>query len=686
MTAKALIAGTLIGILCSFLALYYSLKTGVIPSLNILSGLGGFLLVKLFLRLGIFRGTFTPQENAIIQTVSVAVYAMSSVGIGFGSSYLGMSYNAYLALGPEYVGNRPEDTFELTFGRNILWCLALGFFGFFLAFPLRDYTIIEQNLPFPSGTVTAYVIKNMHQIGSSTTTSFAILSKFFSISFCVNMVTWAFRGLDSFPIFGGYMKDHYTWAMDFDIGSFGIGAILPIQITFSMLLGAVMSYGIMQPYIEHFHNGSGPNDWVDMENLPGKSAYLGLMNYSIFSGLAIMLVCGVWTIGTLIVTLVKEWRKPKTSNEKKHKEIEDGIRSQTEVLNDIFKASTIPKWVPYAGYTVFSIITVVMLHFIFHVRWYQTLVAIAIIPVFAISNVQAMGRTDWDVSSAYGKIMMFPFGVWNFGGSILPSLALCSVTISGCSNAASLLQDFKTGQLLGCSPNKMFIAQFFGAVVGAFVTPVLFLLLSSAFELPTDDKQAFIQGRYGVIYRTLAVVATGNGFDALPSKLSIRIEHFNFCVAENVLYVALGFGLLALLLNILHVTLDEKYVQYLPEASSLSIGVLVQPAVSLEFFIGSLLVWWWSKWNSNVHKQVPYIASGAVAGSGIAVVCRSFLSLFGIQAPMEVQWSEVPQALNAGQWIGAMIFIAIFLGFLGCGLWFWNQVEERESQFTDTLA
>lgn len=114
--------------------------------------------------------------------------------------------------------------------------------------------------------------------------------------------------------------------------------------------------------------------------------------------------------------------------------------------------------------------------------------------------------------------MMFPFGVWNMGSSIIPSLALCCVTISGCSNAASLLQDFKTGHLVGASPNSMFIAQFFGAIVGAFVTPLLFLLLSSTFILPNPDPHAFLQGRYGLIYRTLAVVATGNGFDALPSE------------------------------------------------------------------------------------------------------------------------------------------------------------------------
>lgn len=148
--------------------------------------------------------------------------------------------------------------------------------------------------------------------------------------------------------------------------------------------------------------------------------------------------------------------------------------------------------------------------------------------------------------------------------------------------------------------------------------------------------------------------------------------------SENVMLLALGFGLFALLLLILHTTLDPKITKWLPEPSSLSIGILVQPAVCMEFFLGGLAVWWWSRFDSTAPGKVPYLASGAVAGSGIAVVCRSLLSLLSISPPMAVEWSAVSQSFGALQWIFAIVFIIIFLTTFACGMWYWNRIGDTD--------
>ncbi len=48
---------------------------------------------------------------------------------------------------------------RLSYGELIVWSLALAFFGVFAAVPLREQTIVREQLPFPSGTATANVIK-----------------------------------------------------------------------------------------------------------------------------------------------------------------------------------------------------------------------------------------------------------------------------------------------------------------------------------------------------------------------------------------------------------------------------------------------------------------------------------------------------------------------------------------------
>src|ERR1044071_5313698 len=55
-----------------------------------------------------------------------------------------------------------------------------------------------------------------------------------------------------------------------------------------------------------------------------------------------------------------------------------------------------------------------------------------------------------------------------------------NITAGATSAAGELLQDLKSGYLLGAKPRQQFIAQLFGVVAGAFiVVPVYFILIPS---------------------------------------------------------------------------------------------------------------------------------------------------------------------------------------------------------------
>lgn len=45
-TLKAVVSGIFMGTINAFLMLYYGLKTGIMPSLNIIAGLGGFMVSR----------------------------------------------------------------------------------------------------------------------------------------------------------------------------------------------------------------------------------------------------------------------------------------------------------------------------------------------------------------------------------------------------------------------------------------------------------------------------------------------------------------------------------------------------------------------------------------------------------------------------------------------------------------
>jgi hypothetical protein len=66
-TAKSLLVGTIVGSFVAVLGMYYALKIGVVPSLNVLAGVGGFVLTKALMPL--FGGVFTVQENVVFKRV-----------------------------------------------------------------------------------------------------------------------------------------------------------------------------------------------------------------------------------------------------------------------------------------------------------------------------------------------------------------------------------------------------------------------------------------------------------------------------------------------------------------------------------------------------------------------------------------------------------------------------------------
>lgn len=656
-TVKALLSGVLCGIVCSFLALYYGLKVGITPSLNILGGVMGFAVTKALMSTGFFGTVFTPQENAVIQTVSVAVYSVACPSFGLTSGFLGLSSQAYDIVG-DMNGNRIEDTLDLAWWRSVVWCLSLFSFGFFLAYALRNHYVITKRLLYPSGTATAYVISSLHSSAGAAAKGLAVISKFFSIAFIINMITWCFSGLGSFPLFG-MAAAKYGWMIDFDLGTFGIGLLLSMQVNASMLFGALVTYGCINPWIMNHKEGDWDGAWFSQAHAP--SAYLGLKAYPLFAGLAVMIVQGAWGICSIVFTVIHENRKEK-------KRIAEGRATVladelTERRDTHYKLNPLPMWMILSGYLGTGSICILVMHFVFDTHWYQTLVAIVIIPLLAFSNIEGMGRTDWDVASSYGKLMMFPIGAWNKGGSIIPCISVCHTTVSGCSNAALLMQDFKTGYLLGAAPTTMFYCQIFGTLVGCLVCPSLLMMLRAVWTIPSGDPSAFIPGIYAPVFRTLAVVATGSGFSALPK----------YCLA-----FALFFVCFALALNIIMVCVEKwapRYAQYIPEPSALSIGMLVGCVAPLEFFIGGLVAYFWSRWEpAQCEEERNYIASGCIAGSGIAVVLQCLMSICGVKSGIDVTYAS-PQNidyLHAGGWVAAAVglCICVAVAYLGAKFWF----------------
>jgi uncharacterized oligopeptide transporter (OPT) family protein len=125
--------------------------------MSLQSALLGFAIFKLpsvLPRLFPASRPLTPQENVVLQTTAVATGTMPlAAGLVGIIPALGM-------MSQEVDG---RDPIALSYVHLVIWCLAVAFFGVFLAVPLRRQVIIKEKLVFPSGTATAQLIALLHR-------------------------------------------------------------------------------------------------------------------------------------------------------------------------------------------------------------------------------------------------------------------------------------------------------------------------------------------------------------------------------------------------------------------------------------------------------------------------------------------------------------------------------------------
>lgn len=124
--------------------------------MSLQSALLGFAIFKLPSVLPRFfpaSRPLTPQENVVLQTTAVATGTMPlAAGLVGIIPALGM-------MSQEVDG---RDPIVLSYFHLVIWCMAVAFFGVFLAVPLRRQVIVKEKLVFPSGTATAQLIALLH--------------------------------------------------------------------------------------------------------------------------------------------------------------------------------------------------------------------------------------------------------------------------------------------------------------------------------------------------------------------------------------------------------------------------------------------------------------------------------------------------------------------------------------------
>jgi uncharacterized oligopeptide transporter (OPT) family protein len=171
-----------------------------------------------------------------------------------------------------------------------------------------------------------------------------------------------------------------------------------------------------------------------------------------------------------------------------------------------------------------------------------------------------------------------------------------------------MMQDFKTGYLLGATPRRQTYAQLVGVLVGSVVAIPIFLALTGAFGIGTETMPA----PSAVSWSGMAKLFS-TGFAALPAYTYIGV---------------IGGVLLGILLTLAE---RSKFRRFVLSPYGLGIAMIMPPDFSIMIFLGSMLrVVLDKKFTAWMEQYSISLAAGLIVGESVIGVVISILAVFGM--------------------------------------------------------
>jgi uncharacterized oligopeptide transporter (OPT) family protein len=563
LTWRAVIVGSLTGSIVACTNIYVGLKIGWAFGASILAAV---LSYAIFAALN--------RRLSVLET-NIAQAAGSTAGYMASSTGLLSAIPAMMLLGH----NVPAFSI-------ILWGCVVTVLGILFAVPLRRQYVEIEKLRFPTGTATAETILAMAGDAAEALSKSRALLWSGIIAGAFTLSSYFVPQLHEPPL-AQWLKitalaTAATWGFTVALGPslMGAGILMGPRAVWSIVAGTIVAWAILGPLAQY--QGWAPGTDVMHDFATGPRGWI------LWPGVAIL-------VAESLTSLAFSWRtfvKVLTTRAS----LGESGRDDPEAIPNSW-------WI--VGLIVATIVMMFLAKATFDIPWYLTLVAVPMSAVLASVGVRSRGETDINPVGGLGKVTQLVFGALA-PGQITTNLMAAAITAGGASQAADMMQDLKTGYLLGASPRKLFIAQIGGIVSGAiFVVPV-FTLLTSAWELGGKELPA----PAGVAWKAMAEVLA-KGFDSLPPY------------APTATLCGALFGVLLPCLRLI-----PKIKPYVPSGLAFGIGFITPPDNSLAMFYG-LVAWYvWRYYDSKSVEKLSFaVASGMIAGDGLMGIAKAALDL-----------------------------------------------------------
>ncbi|KAI0381536.1 OPT superfamily oligopeptide transporter [Hypomontagnella monticulosa] len=482
----------------------------------------------------------------------------------------------------------------------------------------------------------------------------------FGISGFYTICTYFFPVLRNLPIFGSVAADTWLWTLNPSLAYVGQGIIMGPSTTIHMLLGAVVGWGILSPLAKY--RGWAPGSIDDWKT--------GSKGWIVWTSLSIMLADAVVSLGYIAFSpLFKHGPAFFTAIKRRYqrdgskglffrpshhytavRNSEDDSRPSlaTRGSDDVGRLPTLPSpavehrnpfdtepvhaqrvWdgddappdqlignkTVSIGLVVSVLFCIASIHVTFGnlVPLYATVIAVFMAMILSIMGVRALGETDLNPVSGISKLAQLFFALiipQTHKSSVLINLVAGAVSEAGALQAGDLMQDLKTGHLLGAAPKAQFWGQIIGATVGAVVSAFIYRLYTTVYDVPGD----LFQVPTGVVWILTARLVTGQGLPPMAREFAIG-----------------GAIIFAIFTALRTKAMGKSWHAYIPGGIAVAVGMYNVPSFTLARTVGGLINWYWRIYLKRDDTPLIVLASGFILGEG-------FLSIVNLL----LQSSQVP--------------------------------------------
>ena len=473
MTFRALVLGTLLGMVFGASSLYLVLKVGLTVSASIPVAVIAITFFGLAKKLGGKDASIL--ENSIAQTAGSA-----GESIAFG---LGVTMPAILILG-----------FELEIWRVMLVGVLGGLLGILMMIPMRRTMIVDQHqeLKFPEGTACAEVLKAAASDSSRQAAGEPVQGESeaardarrrarlifggFGIGLLYKALNVSLKWWKDTPevVLGAPLKGGSIGA-EVSPELLGVGYIIGPRIALTMTAGGVLSYLLLIPMIKFF------GDPLTTILAPGTMLISEMAPDDVRGAYILYIGAGAVAAGGLIALLRAMpmiWRSLAAGLSGVGKGSKADVTRRTE--------QDIPmKWVVLGCLGLIAVITA-------SAPLHMNLLGALLILVFGFLFSTVSSRLTGEIGSSSNPTsgmavatllftcLIFLMVGWTGGQYYVTALSVGAIVCIASANAGTVSQDLKTGFLVGSTPRLQQYAMLVGSLASALLLGPILLQLNNS--------------------------------------------------------------------------------------------------------------------------------------------------------------------------------------------------------------